>query len=91
MLGKLFAKVQGDVYETSLDGSIIKAHSAQPSAAEARINVFARILQYMAGDGASIPPAPAEPKAETGTPKPTYTKQNIIDGYGDERATDGGL
>jgi|GEM_PF-5721546 len=83
MLGNLFAKVKGDVYETSLDGSIVKTHSAQASQAEARIDVFIKILQHMADAGMKIPPAPAEPKAETSTPKPTHQDYNDNNGYWD--------
>lgn len=87
-LSSLFAKVQGDVYETSLDGSIIKVHEAAPKdPALLRAVKLSQRLQALAGEGVITPPAPKE----SSTRKPTHTDQNIIDGYGDERATDGGL
>ncbi len=86
-LGSFFAKVKGDVYETALDGSIVKVHEAEPTnPALLRAVRLSQRLQALAGEGIITPPAPKE-----STRKPTHTDQRIIDGYGDDRATDGGL
>ena len=86
-LGNLFSKVQGDVYETSLDGSIVQVHQAEPTnPALLRAVRLSQRLQALAGEGIITPPAPQE-----STRKPTHTDQRIIQGYGDDRATDGGL
>lgn len=94
MLGKLFAKVKGDVYETSLDGSVIKVHEAEPlNTAAARAVKLSRLFQAFLGDGTIAPVESHSGKqTESGADRPpTYTDQRLIENYGDERASDAGL